>query len=230
EVVEPALETEEEAEAAEEFIAQAEAIVEAAEVKAKDEKKVEELEEPEEVLEEPELESQVEQPPPEPVKPQPPVSKVAPPSDGKEPMDRAERAVEILRRALIAALSELGGVDTKDLQIPAAPSAPQAVEAPPAEAPPVEPEIRPTPAIEEVKRVEIKPDEPWIGPDTKTEILKEKWSGAVREVTIGATAEEGGTRTHTVTVGGETAMPFMHFEGSIPYPPAIAIEIHDRKP
>ena len=62
------------------------------------------------------------------------------------------------------------------------------------------------------------------------EIPKESWTGSVREITIGATAEEGGTRTHTVTIGGETTMPYLHFEGSIPHHPALAIEIVDRKP
>ncbi|MFQ6099651.1 MAG: acetyl-CoA decarbonylase/synthase complex subunit delta [Anaerolineae bacterium] len=62
------------------------------------------------------------------------------------------------------------------------------------------------------------------------EIPIEKWTGKVREVTLGATADEGGTRSHTVTVGGETVMPFLHFEGEIPNPPRIAIEIVDRRP
>ncbi|MFV9674669.1 MAG: acetyl-CoA decarbonylase/synthase complex subunit delta [Anaerolineales bacterium] len=62
------------------------------------------------------------------------------------------------------------------------------------------------------------------------EIPKEKWSGQVREVTIGATAEDGGTRTQTLTIGGETTLPFLNFEGSIPHRPALAIEIRDRKP
>jgi len=52
----------------------------------------------------------------------------------------------------------------------------------------------------------------------------------VREVTLGATAAEGGTRTRTVTVGGETALPFLHFEGQFPHSPAIAIEIQDGYP
>ena len=34
------------------------------------------------------------------------------------------------------------------------------------------------------------------------EIPVEKWSGSVRQITLGATAAEGGTRSHTVTVGG----------------------------
>ena len=62
------------------------------------------------------------------------------------------------------------------------------------------------------------------------DVPKEKWSGKVREITLGATAEQGGTRAKTVTVGGETALPFLHFEGEIPHPPAIAIEVQDRKP
>jgi acetyl-CoA decarbonylase/synthase complex subunit delta len=62
------------------------------------------------------------------------------------------------------------------------------------------------------------------------DIPKDKWSGKVREITIGATAAEGGTRAKTVTVGGETTMPYLHFEGAIPHPPAVAIEIQDKRP
>jgi len=62
------------------------------------------------------------------------------------------------------------------------------------------------------------------------EIPKEKWSGKVREITLGATAAEGGTRTKTVTVGGETTLPFLHFEGNLPHPPVIAVEVRDRVP
>jgi len=62
------------------------------------------------------------------------------------------------------------------------------------------------------------------------EIPIEKWTGKVREVTLGATADQGGTRSHTVTVGGETTLPFLHFEGVIPNPPRVAIEIVDRRP
>ncbi|MDY7039455.1 MAG: acetyl-CoA decarbonylase/synthase complex subunit delta [Chloroflexota bacterium] len=62
------------------------------------------------------------------------------------------------------------------------------------------------------------------------EIPKEKWTGSVREVTIGADAGEGGTRAKTVTVGGETSLPFLHFDGKYPRPPAIAVEIQDAYP
>jgi len=62
------------------------------------------------------------------------------------------------------------------------------------------------------------------------EIPVEKWSGSVREVTIGATAAEGGTRTSTVTVCGHTALLFLDFEGKVPHPPALAVEIQDCEP
>lgn len=62
------------------------------------------------------------------------------------------------------------------------------------------------------------------------EIPKEKWTGSVREVTIGATAKEGGTRSRTLTVGGETTLPFLQHEGKIPNRPALALEVRDRRP
>ncbi|MCL5265118.1 MAG: acetyl-CoA decarbonylase/synthase complex subunit delta [Chloroflexi bacterium] len=58
----------------------------------------------------------------------------------------------------------------------------------------------------------------------------EKWNGKVREVTLGATQAEGGTRTSTVTVGGSATLPFLHFEGSVPHRPVIAIQIQDVDP
>lgn len=62
------------------------------------------------------------------------------------------------------------------------------------------------------------------------EIPKDKWTGKVRTVTLGASSSDGGTRSKTVTVGGETTMPFMHFENPTPNSPIIAIEIKSRKP
>ena len=62
------------------------------------------------------------------------------------------------------------------------------------------------------------------------EIPKDKWPGSVRIVTIGATAAEGGTRAKTVIVGGQTAMPYLHFEAPMPNKPVVAIEIKSRKP
>ncbi len=62
------------------------------------------------------------------------------------------------------------------------------------------------------------------------EILKEKYRSSVREVVLGATKEEGGTRAHTIKVGGETALPFLHFEGKIPNRPVVAMEVLDMAP
>ena len=62
------------------------------------------------------------------------------------------------------------------------------------------------------------------------EVPVDKWPGEVRSVTIGATESEGGTRSSSVTVGGEKTLPFMHFEAAMPNPPVIAVEIKDRRP
>ena len=62
------------------------------------------------------------------------------------------------------------------------------------------------------------------------QIPKDNWPGSVRTITIGATAADGGTRSRSVTVGGEKALPFMHFEAEMPNAPVIALEIKDRRP
>ena len=59
---------------------------------------------------------------------------------------------------------------------------------------------------------------------------REKWTNRIRTVTIGATADEGGTRANTVTVGGETTLPFLTSEGEIPNRPVIAGAIADVVP
>jgi acetyl-CoA decarbonylase/synthase complex subunit delta len=125
----------------------------------------------------------------------------------------AEIVLDSIRRALGSALQELGGV------APTAPAAPAAVReaAPKVAAPPVKKKERP-----------VVP--PWSEEKETLEFLKEKWTGEVREVTLGATEAKGGTRTSTITVGGQTAMPFLDFEGETGHQPVIAIEIQDRKP
>ncbi|OGW75995.1 MAG: acetyl-CoA decarbonylase/synthase complex subunit delta [Omnitrophica bacterium RBG_13_46_9] len=62
------------------------------------------------------------------------------------------------------------------------------------------------------------------------EIIKENWTGKINEVTIGATAKEGGTRASHVTIGGQTTLPFLYKEGNIPNAPVIAMEILDIEP
>jgi len=58
----------------------------------------------------------------------------------------------------------------------------------------------------------------------KVEIPIEKWTGTVREVKLG-----GGGRKEVV-VGGQNTLPFLSFEGSIPNPPKVAIEVQDKEP
>lgn len=62
------------------------------------------------------------------------------------------------------------------------------------------------------------------------EIPKDKWAGEVRTITIGATSEDGGTRSHTITVGGTKTLPYMHFEAAMPHTPRVALEITDMPP
>jgi acetyl-CoA decarbonylase/synthase complex subunit delta len=61
-------------------------------------------------------------------------------------------------------------------------------------------------------------------------LIKERYASNLREVVLGATPEQGGTRTATVTVGGDSTLPFLHFEGQMPNRPAIAMEITDIVP
>ena len=57
--------------------------------------------------------------------------------------------------------------------------------------------------------------------------VAEKWSSAINRVTIGATSDEGGTRTSTVTVGGGQCIPFIEADGELGERPAIAVEMWD---
>ncbi len=59
---------------------------------------------------------------------------------------------------------------------------------------------------------------------------KEKWSGRVNTVAIGATRAEGGTRGRSVTIGGQSGIPLLAFDGELPFPPAVALEVVDKPP
>jgi CO dehydrogenase/acetyl-CoA synthase delta subunit len=54
-------------------------------------------------------------------------------------------------------------------------------------------------------------------------ITKQDYSGAVKPITIGSGVNK-------LTVGGETAFPFFTFEGVMPNPPRIAIQVLDYAP
>jgi len=60
--------------------------------------------------------------------------------------------------------------------------------------------------------------------------LIDKWPQAVSVVNIGATKEEGGSRSSIIQIGGEASLPFLFKEGAIPHKPRIAFEIWDIAP
>ncbi len=62
------------------------------------------------------------------------------------------------------------------------------------------------------------------------ELPVEKWAGTVRPVALGATAAEGGTRSHSITLGGQATLPFLGFEAKAPHPPCVAVEVWNRNP
>ena len=55
------------------------------------------------------------------------------------------------------------------------------------------------------------------------ELPKMDYSGKIREITVGSGDK-------TVTLGGEDSYPFHLFEGKMPHPPRIALEVYDVKP
>ena len=57
--------------------------------------------------------------------------------------------------------------------------------------------------------------------------VAEKWVGKINTVVIGATADEGGSRTGTVTIGAAATLPFLGFEGATGNRAAVAVEVWD---
>lgn len=60
--------------------------------------------------------------------------------------------------------------------------------------------------------------------------VKEKWASEVVEVHIGASPDEGGTRTRVIKVGGHKGLPFHMFEDADGNKPVIAAHIIDTTP
>ena len=57
----------------------------------------------------------------------------------------------------------------------------------------------------------------------------QEYPGQIREVTLGATKSEGGSRGKTVVIGGATTPAFYLFEKAPPHPPVIAVDTFDIK-
>jgi len=57
----------------------------------------------------------------------------------------------------------------------------------------------------------------------------QEYPGKIREVKLGATRSEGGSRGKTIEVGGATSPAFYLFEKAPPHPPVIAVDTFDMK-
>lgn len=62
------------------------------------------------------------------------------------------------------------------------------------------------------------------------DLAREKYSGSVYTVELGATAAAGGTRSSAIKIGGETTLPFLFEEGDMPNSPVVGLEIFDCEP
>jgi len=83
--------------------------------------------------------------------------------------------------------------------------------------------------VEQLFGVELKPK---TEVEEKVELIEarfkpqmEEFPGRIREVTLGATPKEGGTRKYTITVGGQKNLPFYEEQ---PHLPVITIDVFDR--
>jgi acetyl-CoA decarbonylase/synthase complex subunit delta len=54
-------------------------------------------------------------------------------------------------------------------------------------------------------------------------IIRENWPGKVNTTTLGVSSK-------AIKIGGEGALPFLYFEGEMPYRPVVACEVWDEKP
>ncbi|MCD6324852.1 CO dehydrogenase/acetyl-CoA synthase subunit delta [Candidatus Bathyarchaeota archaeon] len=121
---------------------------------------------------------------------------------------------------LLELLSKLGEIELEDVEIEAEeleiwlPPAIKTVAPPPKVAPP-KAAAPPKPA---------KPTEILEAPFTP---LVEEYPGKIREVTLGATKSEGGSRGKTIVIGGENSPSYYLFERAPPHPPVISVDVFD---
>ncbi len=62
------------------------------------------------------------------------------------------------------------------------------------------------------------------------DLMLERWQGKIYELTLGATKQEGGSRSRVIKLGGQATLPFLFPEGQIPNKPRLAFEIWDIPP
>ncbi|ATU07995.1 MULTISPECIES: CO dehydrogenase/acetyl-CoA synthase subunit delta [Methanohalophilus] len=62
---------------------------------------------------------------------------------------------------------------------------------------------------------------------TKFDVARSsEWNTPIQEVTLGATSADGGSRGHTITLGGEKAMPF-YFDAEMPNRNYVTMDVFD---
>ena len=59
------------------------------------------------------------------------------------------------------------------------------------------------------------------------ELPKEKYGGKIKEVAIGATKEQGGTRSRRLVAGGSNGLAFHMFESESPHKPLVVMDVVD---
>lgn len=59
------------------------------------------------------------------------------------------------------------------------------------------------------------------------ELPKEKYGGKIKEVVIGATKEQGGTRSKRLVAGGSNGLAFHTFESESPHRPLVVMDVVD---
>ncbi|MCX5845268.1 MAG: acetyl-CoA decarbonylase/synthase complex subunit delta [Deltaproteobacteria bacterium] len=98
-------------------------------------------------------------------------------------------------------------------------------------------EVRPVEALEKpalpvgIEEKEESPIKPAVSDRlnavTSFPIRRETCEFPIWQVTLGTTKKTGGTRGHTLTIGGADCMPFHLWEGRMPNRPLVAMEVFD---
>lgn len=137
---------------------------------------------------------------------------------GEEEEKEKKAATQLARLWELLGIKGKGEIELEDvdlqigeliLQPSAAAAALKAVTPPTVLAPP---KVKPTTILEA-------PFKPFV----------QEYPGQVREVKLGATKSEGGSRGKTITIGGATSPAFYLFEKAPPHQPVIAVDTFDMK-
>lgn len=130
------------------------------------------------------------------------------------PREKKKETIKIGPK-LLELLNKLGAIELEDVEINVDELEIQispAVRAPPVAPKPVAPP---------------KPEKPEVILEAPFVPHVEEYPGRIREVTLGATKKQGGSRGKTVTIGGETSPSYYLFERAPPHPPVVSLDVFD---